>query len=156
MSPKKKPRKGSGSVSSASTASQDDVDDISIELATLQTRMATMEKNMEAVTKRNEALTQRNEGLTAELAVARGVIVQLQQREATLQAELDKLRERPPPALVQQLLPDQSPSVLSSYSGLLMHARSWYSHGVPQQPARMSVPSCVLLLTSQTTPQLEP
>ena len=52
---------------------------------------------MEAVTKRNEDLTQQNAGLTAEIAVSRGVIVQLRQREATLQAELEKLRERPPP-----------------------------------------------------------
>ena len=35
MSPKKKLKKGSGSVSSASTASQDDIDDISIALATV-------------------------------------------------------------------------------------------------------------------------
>jgi len=89
MSPKKKLKNGNEGVSSSQNASQMDIDDLLIELGAMRSRMDTMEKNMEAVTKQNEAVT-------AELAVPRAVIVQMKQREAHLEAELEKLRARPP------------------------------------------------------------
>ena len=73
-----------------------DIDDLLIELAAMRSRQDTLEKNMEAVTQQHQAVTQQHQAVTAELTVARAVIVQMKQREARLEAELEKLRASPP------------------------------------------------------------
>ena len=89
MPPKKKAKSGHEGDSPSQDASPMDIDDLLIELAAMRSRQDTLEKNMEAVTQQHQAVT-------AELTVARAVIVQLKQREARLEAELEKLRASPP------------------------------------------------------------